>query len=530
MSELMAGLAAVLITTSLVLIIAQRLDLPRYSAYITAGVLSGSAVGLIKNLGVHASLELETILGLAEAGAAFLVFVTALRLFPQRTKNHRPDALRISLTQVGLQMLLGVSIGYALGLDVVNSVLIGLASGVSSTLVSTEKLEREISESSRFGRLTESITLFDDTIAAILTAAILSGAATGNFWLASFSTAAILAAYAARPLGSRLVKTLGDGSEVILMTGIGSVMLSGFLFSLLGGNAVIGAFAAGIFFSKNPMNLKMLESMEPIKDFFSAVFFISLGLLLDLPNGIGFVLMFTLIFSVSILRPVLISALARFQGYSSYDSVKTSLYLDQMSEFVLLAALIGFQAGWLSEPVFQAVVSAGAITMITAELTTRNSDLLYAKVPDRFKPEKSMSFLDLKNHLVLIGYNEIGKIIAGSFENILVVDEDPEKIREAKEDGFETLEGSTDDVSTWGRADVRDAKAVVSVTGKDRDARNAAYQGIPCAAITKTEEVARDLRTLPHVEIAARIDEFAMDNLEEKIENLIEETQNPLTR
>lgn len=520
MTEIINVLPPILIVSSVVLLVAQKLSIPRFTSFIVSGILLGA---LSNRFGGGLELGSEAVIGVAEVGAAFLVFVTAMKLLPSRTRGYRVDAVKVSAVQILVQHLIGMSIGYMLGLGLIDSFFIGFAASISSTLVSTTVIQRGLASSSTYGRLTESITLVDDVVAALLTAAVVTGAASGTLVQVAAGSLMIFAGFALRRPVGKALESVKESSEIVLMTGVAGALTGGFIAQFLDVSAVVGAFSAGLLFSKAPENLTMLDSLESIEDFFSAVFFVSLGFLFQIPSGVSLLILTVIILSVAVVRPLVIRTVLNRLGYSSYVATKTGLSLDQVSEFTLLAALLAFQAGNLSTGVFQAVISAGAITLVTADFTTVYSERIYELLPDSLKPEKTESSTDLKDHTIIVGYGTIGREAAEAFDNALIVSENPVEVKEAESDGFDALHGSTTEVATWGRAGIKDASTIVSTTGRDRDAENSAVQGLPCYLVTNTDSKASKLLQQENVKAASTVEGLASERAAEQVRDLIEE-------
>jgi len=444
MSQIVEVLPAVFIASSLVLLAAKRLSIPAYSAYIVTGaLLSGlSAVAeslsfSVPVLGPSVSglggfvpgpevLGSGALIGVAEVGAAFLIFVAAVRVSPSRIGDFGAESLKTTSVQILLQHIIGFAAGLYLGLSPLDSFFVGFTASISSSLVSLDLVEDDAQLDVLYGRLTESISVVDDAVAALITVLIVSGAAAGGVAAGLVGAAFIVLPYMARGVVAEyLLLEFREDPEIMLLIGISATVLLGYAAQFVGVNPVAGVFGAGLLLSREPVNTALVESLKSVKDFFSAVFFVSLGALAQVPGPEVVWVSAVILLSVVLVRPLSIVGMLRQQDFDSYTSYKTALSLDQVSEFTLFAALLAQGAGILSDPVFNAVVFSAAVTFVTSDITTRYADSIYGVMPEalRFEDieESSYGFNDKQGHDIVAGYGEPGRAAAETLEDVVVI-------------------------------------------------------------------------------------------------------------
>ncbi|MFB6147456.1 MAG: cation:proton antiporter, partial [Candidatus Nanohaloarchaea archaeon] len=265
-----------------------------------------------------------------------------------------------------------------------------------------------------------------------------------------------------------------DTEELMMFTGLAA--LTGFLglSQLTGVSIVVGAFAAGISVNRFPHNLEILETMGPLKDFFSVIFFMSLGALLSVPGPFTAVLTVALVLATVSLKPAVTVVSLLLNGYDRRTSYLAALSLDQVSEFALMIAIQAFIAGTISPKLFDAVIITATLTMVYSAYTSRHDEAIYAGISRLSPVETTEAKLEqwtnvkegLDEHVILVGYDTQGKRIAEDLKEedvkFLVVENDPEKILEARQNEDNYVFGDVMDESTWERARAEDARLVVS--------------------------------------------------------------------
>ncbi len=540
MSQIVEVLPAVFIASSLVLLAAKRLSIPAYSAYIVTGaLLSGlSAVAeslsfSVPVLGLSVSglggfvpgpevLGSGALIGVAEVGAAFLIFVAAVRVSPSRIGDFGAESLKTTSVQILLQHIIGFAAGLYLGLSPLDSFFVGFTASISSSLVSLDLVEDDAQLDVLYGRLTESISVVDDAVAALITVLIVSGAAAGGVAAGLVGAAFIVLPYMARGVVAEyLLLEFREDPEIMLLIGISATVLLGYAAQFVGVNPVAGVFGAGLLLSREPVNTALVESLKSVKDFFSAVFFVSLGALAQVPGPEVVWVSAVILLSVVLVRPLSIVGMLRQQDFDSYTSYKTALSLDQVSEFTLFAALLAQGAGILSDPVFNAVVFSAAVTFVTSDITTRYADSIYGVMPEalRFEDieESSYGFNDKQGHDIVAGYGEPGRAAAETLEDVVVIANNPDEVEKAESDGRDVVFGDPMNDSTWVRAGVDGASHVVSTLEDDDRAEAAAQTELPCVLLASTESAARHLESKDNVLNAGTPESLASDRFQSQV-------------
>jgi CPA2 family monovalent cation:H+ antiporter-2 len=465
MSELVPLLTAVFVFSSALLFLMQRLSHPSIPAYIIAGI------------GVGYFFDQAQILQLSQLGIAFLVFIFGLKTEPGRIKSVARESLVTTLLQLTVVGLAAYIFAQGIGLDPLNSLYLMIAASISSSLVGLELIENEIRIDLLHGRLSESIHLVQDLFAVLAVLVVSSASLTFSAVSAQILQGAglmLLALLIRQFVFPFLAEETGGSTELMMLVGLAS--LTGFLglTELTGVSLVVGAFAAGLSVANFPHNLEMLETMGSLKDFFSVLFFASLGALLSVPGVEALVIAVALTLSTIFLKPAITVVSLLINGYDRRTSYLAALTLDQVSEFSLIVAIQAFIAGTIAPELFNAIIMTATATMIYSAYTSRHEEKIYDLISRYSTIETTEAKLDewtdvnegIDDHVILAGYDTQGKSIAEDLkeedEEFVVVENDPEKIIEARQNEDNYVFGDVMDDSTWKRAFEDRARLIVS--------------------------------------------------------------------
>ena len=440
MSELVEPLAIVFMTAALTLLIATRYPIPAVPLYILVGL----------GIGVGDLIDPGTTLELAQLGIAFLVFAFGVSAEPSRFRSVARDSEHVAAVQVLVVGGIGFGIGLLFGLDPIPAAYFAVAAALSSSLVGRELAEGEIRLDLIHGRLTESILFVQDLFAVGII--LILGTATFTldgvalqlgYGVLLLAGAILIRVY----LFGLFVRLSGDSDELIMLTGIG--ILIGFLAlaELLGVSIVVGAFAAGISITQEfEHNLALLSALESIENFFTAIFFVTLGSLVVAPTASVLAMAGTLVVGIVVVKPLVTVWALIYQGYDPRTAALTSFSLDQISEFALILAISGLLVEAIPQSLFDAIILAAAATMVTSSLTYTYEDQFYrvldrvgtfGSARERTRARSSLPDQPLEDHVVVVGYGKLGSSVVSVCRQldkpVVVVESDPGRFELARE-------------------------------------------------------------------------------------------------
>jgi CPA2 family monovalent cation:H+ antiporter-2 len=479
MSELLTAIAIVFAAAAALLFVATKLSLPTIPLYIVAGLLVGPFIE-------------GQVLELAQWGIALLVFVFGVGIEPGRLGSVARDSYAPAIVQLVATGVAGYVIGLGLGFSSLNALYLGVAAALSSSLVGEELLAGEIYNDFINARLAQSVHFLQDLVAVVLV--LLLGAAT-------FTPEAIQSQLLAGGLliggalavryvvFDLLVRLSGEIEELLLLSSISVLMGFIGLAELLGVSIVVGAFAAGLAVASDfAESQAMLNGLESLNDFFAAIFFVSLGALVALPTGSALVFAAVLLVLTIVVKPLLVTLLFLRQGYDTRTASETGFNLDQISEWTLIIAIEALILGRILPDLFAAIVLVAAASMITSAYTHRQHDRVW-ELLDRSgmlrsfrRGTKAESHVSegIAGHVILAGFGEQGQTAAGTETEavgeacadlgieLVVIDNDPVSIADAKEQYDNYVYGDIFNPRTWERANASEALLIVSTMADRR--------------------------------------------------------------
>jgi len=464
MSEIITTLTFFFVAASLMIFILERYSNPKIPGFILAGILIGSFVNY------------SDVLGLSQIGIAFLVFIFGIKADLSRIKQVGEESASTTLIQIVVVGTTLYIVGRGIGYGHLNTLYFSVAGALSSSLVGLELVKGELRNDLLHGRLAEAIQLFQDLIAVLLISVVLTTFSAESLVTSlAFLGITLLGALAVRNLVLDKVAYLADGSrELLTLFALSTLAIFVGLTQQMGSSLVIGSFAAGLAVSKFPHNAEILDTMGSLKDFFSAIFFISLGALISFPSTEVIILTLVLVSTTLFLKPIMTGIGLLINGYDRRTAYLTGLSLDQVSEFGLIIAIQAQVAGTIADPIFQSIILSATITMITSSYTSRAEEEIYdtfskyspIDVNSRKINRKTSIPEEMSEHVILVGYHTQGKEIAEGLrkeeQDFIVIENDPEKIMEIADRENYYVFGDVMDAKTWEKARFKNAKMIVS--------------------------------------------------------------------
>lgn len=442
--SLIESLTLVFGVSAVALFVSDRLNQPTVPAF----VVSGFALSYLVD-----GLEVTRI---AVLGAGFLVFSFGIRMNPARVLEAS-ESWVAAAAQVGVTAGLGLAVSLGLGLGVPDTLMLVSASALASSAAGMNLIEEQNSIGLLFSEVAESVQFVQDLLAvAVLggVAVLISGQPVTGFvgTLALFGGVVVL-----RPVFERLIGAVDGSRESVMVISLGSLSVFVLAASLLGLSPVAGALAGGLAIAAFPHNIEVLDSVRSLHDFFSAVFFVSLGLLVEASAG-GLLVAATVLLLTVVVGPVA-AALALSTRLDLRTSVLSSVSLDQVSEVVLAGAIQLHIAGMLSPQVFNGLVLGSAATFVVSAYTTVHRDAVYSLVSSYVSSDDAQP-LDVEDHVIVVGHDEQGRKIVRDLErDTVVLENNPERAESSQTD---VVLGNALEDSTWRKANLSEAAAVVS--------------------------------------------------------------------
>ncbi|MBI3419512.1 MAG: cation:proton antiporter [Proteobacteria bacterium] len=356
-------------------LVAKRLKLPSILGYLAAGILIGPHTP-----GMTANLEIAT--EFSEIGVILLMFSVGMHFSLKDLLSVR----RVAIPGAILQMLFGIALGTGLaqmaGFSLAEGIAFGFALSVASTIVAMRSLEQRKLLDTHVGKITVGWLIVEDIMTVIVIvmmpvlAALLASGQEANLGdiAYKFSIALVkIAAFATMMIviGRRLLPWLlvtiaKTRSRELMSLGVVAIAL-GFAYmayTLFGTSFALGAFLTGFVLNESEIGHKSAEQSVPLRDTFSVLFFVSVGMLFDpsvlVKNPVQ-VLMALSVVAVGISLATFV--IMRFFRQSLRNSVLVAVSLAQIGEFSFITAGMARQLGMLSPHLYDVILAAALLSI-----------------------------------------------------------------------------------------------------------------------------------------------------------------------
>lgn len=492
--------------------LAHRLKISPLVGYLLAGVLVGPFTpGFIAD----ANLTLQ----LAEIGVVLLMFGVGLHFSIKDLMSIRAIVVPGALAQVFFALLVGFGASQLMHWRLSAGLVLGMALAVASTVVAMRALTERRQIDTERGRLVVGWLVMQDIITVLALvlipplAGIIDGGSfdPGKLLMSLWATLGKLVAFgalmffAARRIMPKLLHYIAHtGSRELFRLAVLSVAL-GVAFvaaELFGVSIALGAFLAGMILSDSPLSQRAAEESLPFRDAFAVLFFISVGMLFDPlvilrePAGLllgVIVVMLSAVFTVGI---------ARLLGQSWPTALTLGASLAQIGEFSFILADLGIGLHILPKDGRDLILGTSIITIFLNPVLFSSLSKIYRKlvpqavqqeapepVPVKAPPHKTT----LADHVVIIGYGRVGRLLAGGLRArsvpVLIIEDAPDAREYLRKDHFDFIEGNGADPTVLQAANLIGAR----------------YLFVAIPEVFEASEVVRQAREInPQLPIIAR--------------------------
>lgn len=370
-------IAIVMAASAIIMVLCHRLRVPVVLGYLVAGLLIGP------NTPPYALVsDLHSIHTLAELGVIFLLFSIGLEFSFTRLMRVGVVAFFAATVEIALMLFIGFFLGKAFGWNEMNSLFLGAILSISSTTIIAKVLMDTKKIKEKFAQVVLGILVIEDLLAVVIIAVLSGIAATGSsevsevlLSIAKVSGFVLATVFLGFLLVPRLLKYIEkfENSEMMVIVVLGLCFGMSILAAKAGFSVALGAFLIGAVIAETPQVKGIIHKMEPIRDMFTAIFFVSVGMLLSPQTIYEYGVPILIITLVVIFGKILSCSAATFlTGYSAQTSLKVGLGLAQIGEFSFIIAMLGEKSGVTSPFLYPIAVSVSGITALTTPLLMRN--------------------------------------------------------------------------------------------------------------------------------------------------------------
>jgi Kef-type K+ transport system, predicted NAD-binding component len=461
----------------LVVYLCQKLRIPSVVGLLITGVLAGPhGLGL-----VGSAHDVEV---MAELGVILLLFTIGIEFSLGRLLEIRKSVLLGGSLQVMVTTLITMVILLNMGRSMGEAVFTGFLVSLSSTAVVLKVIQDRSEIDAPYGRSTLGILIFQDIIIIpmmIFTPILAnsSAAAGESLWLLLIKVVLILlmlfvgAKWVAPFVFYHIARQ--RNRELFLISIVTMCLAVAWFTSSLGLSVSLGAFLAGLIISESEYSHQALGNILPFKDVFTSIFFVSIGMLLNI--GVfwqqpGLVILITL--AILLGKAVISGSAALALGLPLRTAVLTGLALSQVGEFSFILSRYGMEYQLINDSFNQLFMAVSVLTMAVTPfiigLSPRVAEgILKLPLPVRLKtgvnPGIEITEDSINDHLIIIGFGINGKNLAraASASGIpyVIIESNPDAVKDGKQNGEPIFYGDATQFEVLQHSNVKDARVAV---------------------------------------------------------------------
>ena len=391
MSELPAlvnDLALILVVAGVVTLVFKRLKQPLVLGYIMAGFLVSPhmpyTMSVVDNESVHVW---------ADIGVIFLLFSLGLDFSFKKIAKMGAAPVIATCTIIFSMMMLGICVGHLFGWNKMNCVFLGGMLAMSSTTIIYKAFDDMGLRQQRFASLVMSVLILED-ILAIVMMVMLSAFADGKdpdggqmagsilkigFFLVLWFVVGIFAI----PLFLRRSRRLMN-NETLLIVALGLCCLMAVISTRVGFSAAFGAFIMGSILAETVEADKIIRLVEPVKNLFGAIFFVSVGMLVDPVILKDYALPIIIITTTILLGQSVLGTLGyALSGQPLKTAMRCGFSMAQIGEFAFIIASLGLSLGVIGDFLYPVVVAVSVITTFLTPYMIRAAEPTYKHIEKR---------------------------------------------------------------------------------------------------------------------------------------------------
>jgi len=466
-----------IIFASLLALVLNKLKIPPVISYIFAGLIGGI-------YGLRPGAEFVDIM--IEIGIILLLFLAGLEI---KLKDILKLGTKTLIVGEGHDLIMAM-VGFVLAffvlkLNTLASFYLAIGITLSSTIVVVKALTNRRELESPHGKILVGTMVLQD-IVAMVSLAIFSSIGTEASLLKSVLFMAwkgVLIFFILFFIGKFILPKVfmyaAQSIELIFLAALAWLFAGVGLAGFAKFSTTIGAFLAGLAISDLPFSFEITDKAKGLRDFGILLFFLSVGLKLEITKAIFtnwhfyFLIVFVLLFT-----PFITAVITSFLRFTKREIFVMSLFPAEISEFTLILMTFGLTAGHLSSEVYSMITLIIIITIMISSVIIENVNKIYKKI------EHKLDFLEwrhakiplhlkkeIKNHVVLFGFKRLGQYAAKFYrkrkKDVIVVDWTPQAIRAAKRLDCMIVYGDAGDTDVWEEVSLDKASAVISTIGEN---------------------------------------------------------------
>ncbi|HOV20703.1 cation:proton antiporter [Ottowia sp.] len=474
-----------LLTAVLAVAACRWAKLPPILGYLLAGVAMEP-----HTLGLAFGQDAEGIRQLGEYGVVFLMFVIGLEFNLPKLRAMRRHVFGLGLAQVLWTMLLVTCGSMALGwllptvwhMDWQTALVLSGAMAMSSTAIVVKMMADRLELESEHGQRVMGVLLLQDLAVVPLLVLIPALSSPPEQLLGSLAAAGLKAIVLIALLlwggqhlmrGWLVIVARRRSQELFMLNLLLLTLGLAWLTQQAGLSLALGAFICGVLISETEFRVQVAAEIRPFHDVLLGLFFVTIGMLLDLRQVVlQWPLVLLLLVVPVLFKLVLVSVLARLLGAGTGTALRTGLYLAQAGEFGFVLLTLSRREGLVAPELFHPILAAMVLSMLATPfiIMASNRIVLRLVASEWLQQSLQMTHIAVKSintsgHVLICGYGRSGQAMARMLEHegitTLALDLDPDHVQQARAAGQAVAYGDATKAPTLTAAGLARASAVV---------------------------------------------------------------------
>lgn len=426
-------------------------------------------------------------------GLVLLIFTIGLETNFASIRRFGKFVILGGTLQMGFTALILYLISLIFGFTLIESVFIGFAFSLSSTAVVSKIIQERGEENSLLGGLAIGVLIFQDIVfipLLIILSSFGKDRTTSDviIQIALNTGKAAVVLSVVYYVGQKIVpyvfnKIAKKSREILNLYIIVFIIAALAFFSLLGMSSLLAAFVAGVLLGQTIEHYHIFSQIRPLRDLLAVVFFVFLGLTINLSFVLGNIVPILLfLILVILIKSFIILIVYLFFKFHSRTSFSLGLFLFQIGEGAFVLIFLGFTNGQIREEIFHFALSVVLLSLLITPIVLYNKDKIYFFLRNMIKKylpfvEKfvisrldreppSLDILPLKDHVIICGYGRVGRYIGRAFmlSNIpfIAIDYNFHTVETVKKEGITILYGDPTEIDVLDYAQCERANILIS--------------------------------------------------------------------